>query len=272
MRDSVTIMVSKIHKRVNKNLKIKYFVFSVLSLFLNSCSYNLDVNDPVNLLWDKTGEKTDRLIIFLPGLYDTAEKFKEEAFFLSARKVGIKADMVSANVNVLHLVEEMMIKRIEMDVFDHAINNGYKNIWLVGVSLGGLNSLLFYQKHAKNLCGVVTLAPFVANEPLTNELQEAKNIKDWKPGSVENEGAFEQKLHFLWVWLQQATTKNKLNHIYLGYGKQDRYVEAIKLLQDILDKKNIVTVEGKHNWVTGRKIWQKQLSTRATTGLLKPCH
>lgn len=247
-----------------------YFM-GICAVILSACSVNLDVNKPVDLIWDKTGEKTDRLIIFLPGLYDTAEIFKDEAFFSIARKAGIKADMVSANVNVLHLVKNMMVKRIETDVLQQAKNNGYKNIWLVGVSLGGLNTLLFYSKHLGNICGVVTLAPFVANEPLTKELQAVKNIQHWEPVPLDKDLVFEQKLQFLWVWLKEQALKNKLDHIYLGYGDRDRYVEAIKLLQNILDKKNIVTVEGSHNWKTGQKIWRKQLSTRAETGLLKPC-
>ena len=128
---------------------IRNYLICGLAFVVSSCSLNLDVNEPVNLLWDKTGEKTDRLIIFLPGLYDTVEKFKDEAFFSSARKAGIKADMVSANVNVLHLVEEMMVKRIEMDVFDHARNNGYKNIWLVGVSPGWIKFIIILSKTCK---------------------------------------------------------------------------------------------------------------------------
>ena len=250
-----------------RNHLIYFFAFTLVS-----CHLIINVKEPVDLVWDKAAEKTDQLIIFLPGLYDTATKFKDEAFFSTARKAGVKADMVSANVNVLHLVEDMMIKRIETDVFLHARKNGYKNIWLVGVSIGGLNSLLFYRKHVKNICGVVTLAPFVANKSLTKELQNGNNIKDWKPGFGEFSLGFEQKLQVLWVWLQKQSTKENLKHIYLGYGKQDRFVEPIKLLQNILDKKNIVAVEGEHDWETGLKIWKKQLSTRSKTGLLKPCH
>ena len=216
-----------------------------------------DVNKPVDLLWSKTGKKTDSLIIFFPGLYDTADKFKDEKFFLIARKAGIKADMVSANINVFHLVNNMMIKRIETDVLQHAKEVGYKNIWLVGVSLGGLNSLLFYTKHERNICGVVTLSPFVANTPLIDDLKNAKEIKYWQPGSVDNKLTLEKKLRFLWVWLKQQSLNNNLKQIYLGYGKQDRFAEAIKLFENILDKNNIVYVEGEHNWETGQKIWQK---------------
>ena len=237
-----------------------------------SCSLNLDVNKPVDLLWDKSGVKNDSIIIFLPGLLDTAETFQEEQFFTIARKAGIKADMVAASIHIKHLIEEIMIERIEKDVFRYIKNEGYENIWLVGMSLGALNSLLFYQKYAKDICGVVTLAPYIADESLTQELQQAGRLDNWSPKSVENKKVLKQKLQFLWQWFQQQDSKNNLNHIYLGYGKQDRYLNSIMLLQNIIRKKNVIIVEGKHDWVTGQKIWRQQLLSRSKTGLLQPCH
>ncbi len=256
--------------RLGKRTKIVLMVIVTFSLI--TCALLIDVKKPVDLLWDKTGKKTDKLIIFFPGLYDTAEKFKDENFFSIARNAGITADMVSANVNFYHLAKEMMIERIEKDVFVHAKNSGYKNIWLVGVSLGGLNSLLFNIKHEKDICGVVTLAPYVANTSLIENLRNAKEVKNWMPDSDENKLALEKRLQFLWVWLKEKSSKNKLNNLYLGYGKQDRYIDAIKLFENILDKNHVVLVEGRHNWATGQKVWEKQLSSRLETGLLQPCN
>ncbi|MCK4865444.1 MAG: hypothetical protein KAT06_08420 [Gammaproteobacteria bacterium] len=252
--------------------KTKIVLMLMIALSLITCALFVDVKKPVELLWDKNSKKTDKLIIFFPGLYDTAEKFKDEEFFSIARKAGITADMVSANVNIFHLAKEMMIERIEMDVFEPAKISGYKNIWLVGVSLGGLSSLLFNIKHEQDICGVVTLAPYVANTPLIEDLSEVKEIKYWQPGSDENKLMLERRLQSLWIWLKDKSLNNDLKNIYLGYGKQDRYVGAIKFFEKILDKNHVVTVEGGHTWVTGQKIWQKQLSTRLKTGLLQPCN
>lgn len=247
-------------------------IFCVLVLICTSCSFNLDVNKPVEMIWDKTGKKVDSVIIFLPGLLDTAKIFEEEQFFSTARKAGITADMVAASINIRHLIEGMMIERIEKDIFRYLNNEGYKNIWLVGMSLGALNSLLFYQKYAKNICGVVMLAPFIADEDLTKELQQAGRIDKWVPKPTENKKVLKQKLQYLWQWLQQQESQNNLNQLYLGYGKEDKYKDSITLLQNILDKKNVIVVEGNHDWVTGRKIWQQQLSLRSKTGLLQPCN
>lgn len=251
-------------------MMMRVILICIVSLFANSCSHNFDVDKPVDLLWDKNGKKNHNLIIFLPGLYDTADTFKKEKFFAIARKAGIKADMVAASIHIGHLIKEMMLMRIETDIFQHAKDVGYDNIWLVGVSLGGLNSLLFYQKHKKDICGVVVLAPYLADEALTKELQQAGEIKNWQPKSAEKK-VLEQKLQSLWVWLKEQDSKNLLKQIFLGYGKQDRYIEAMKILQSTLDKKNITAVEGKHGWIAGRKIWQQQLISRTKSGLLQPC-
>ena len=48
-------------------------------------------------------------------------------------------------------------------------------------------------------------------------------------------------------------------------------MESIKLLQNILNKKNVIAIEGVHDWVTSRKLWQQQLLSRSETGLLQPC-
>ena len=100
----------------------------MISIFLVSCTFS--VTEPVDLLWDKFGEKTDRLIIFLPGLLDSALTFEEKEFFGLARKAGIKADMVAMSIHFGHLMEDKMVERVELDVFLDAKKQGYKNIWI----------------------------------------------------------------------------------------------------------------------------------------------
>lgn len=107
-------------------LRIKIYSILMVSFLLVSCTPSVDVNQPLELLWDKTGKKTDELIIFLPGLYDVAEIFKKERFFSVARKAGIKSDMVAASVHLDHLLQKKVIKRIEKDVFFPAMKQGYK--------------------------------------------------------------------------------------------------------------------------------------------------
>lgn len=251
---------------------IRNYLIVIFAASLSACSLNFNVNEPVDLIWDKLDKRSDRLIIFLPGLIDTAETFKEESFFSIARKAGIKADMVAASIHIGHLIKEKMISRLEIDVYNGAKNSGYKNIWLVGLSIGGLNSLLFHRKHMDDICGVVAIAPYIADSALRKDLQRAGSVENWKPKPTENMKIFNQKLQLLWTWLKQQNGKDNLKNIYLGYGKQDKFAKEISLLKNILNKKNVTLIDGEHNWASGQKIWQQQLITRAKTGLLKPCY
>ena len=90
---------------------------------LTSCALHVDVNKPVDLVWDKLGHKTDSLIIFLPGIYDEGEIFRKEQFFEIARKEGVKDDMVAASIHIDHILEKKVVKRIEKDIFNHSIIN-----------------------------------------------------------------------------------------------------------------------------------------------------
>jgi hypothetical protein len=259
--------------------RINFYLILMASFFLLSCTPRVDVKEPLELVWDKSGGETDQLIVFLPGLYDVAEKFKEEQFFSLARKEGIKADMVAASVHLDHLLENHVVERIERDVFTPALNLGYKNIWFVGVSLGGLNSLLFYKKHAGLICGVVLLAPYLGDKSITSAIQNAGGIKNWqpdqfdKPEQVKDKALVDLHIQNLWNWIKlDKKNGNKLKQVYLGFGSHDRYAKAHQIFTSFLDEKNVHTVNGEHNWKTGRKIWQQQLASRNKTGLLNSCN
>lgn len=251
---------------------VRLIVYSLFIFFCCSGCSRIDVDQPVKLAWDKTGKTTDSLIIFLPGLYDSADTFKEEKIFALARKAGIQADMVAAGVHLGHLIKQKMISRVEKDLFNHLKTMGYKNTWFVGMSLGALNSLLFYQRYEQQICGVVALSPYLADDELSAELKRAGNLQNWDATANASTKVVKQKLRSLWAWLQDKSANTTLDMFYLGYGKQDKFAESIGIFSSILNKKNIVAIEGGHDWETGRKVWQRQLASMKQTGLLQPCH
>ena len=249
--------------------RLKIFSIAVIPLFLLSCSLIFETNKPLSLLWDKAEKKSDKLIIFVPGLTDSVDKFKRESFLSDAREAGIKADMVAISINVGHLAERVMIPRIRKDVFRLIRNDGYKNIWIVGVSIGGLSTLVYLQHHEEDLCGVVVLAPFLADDRVIEEVRKFGSIKKWIPEVEKSKDSIDEQINSLWSWL---AGKSDFSNIYLGYGKQDRYIEGSQLLETFLEPSHVVSMDGEHDWVTGRKIWIEQLKTRSETGLLGSCN
>ena len=251
------------------SLSLKLLLVATISLILASCIATLNVTDPVDLVWNKSADKSESLIVFLPGLYDEAERFEEEDFFTIARKVGTRADMLAASIHVGHFVKNKMIERIEKDIFQNLPKDQYKNIWFVGLSLGGLNSLTYYSSHENELCGVVMLAPYLLNKRLAQEIEGVDGLKFKAPNLGAYDEVVEERIEALWRWLRE---KADLSKIYLAFGDKDVYAASHKVLAKLLDKKNVVEVEGKHNWKSARTMWQQQLLSRKETGLLQPCH
>lgn len=252
---------------MNSVLKILSVCF--ITLLISSCSLFVNVNEPLNLLWDKTGNKTENLIIFIPGLYDSQNKFKNELFFKTARDEAVDADLVAVNINVVHLADKMVGERIKKDVLNYVKNDGYKNIWVVGVSIGGLSSLVYLKNHGENICGVVVLAPYLGDDVLAEEMKQVGGLKNWVPDMGKLKDSIDVEVDTLWLWLAK---KNNFSNIYLGYGKQDDITIGSLTLESLLDKKNVVAIDGEHDWETGRKIWETQLKSRKVSGLLAACN
>ena len=252
---------------MNSIYKVLPVIF--LSFYLSSCSLFVDVKEPLHLLWNKTGKSTDNLIIFIPGLYDSHYKFKKEMFFKTARDEGVDADLVAVNINVVHLADEMVGERIKKDVLNYVKNDGYKNIWVVGVSIGGLSSLVYLKNHEENICGVVVLAPYLGDDVLSEEMKQVGGLKNWVPDMGKLKDSIDVEVDTLWLWLAK---RNNFSNIYLGYGKQDDITIGSLTLETLLDKKNVVAIDGEHDWETGRNIWEIQLKSRKETGLLAACN
>ena len=53
-----------------------------------------------------------------------------------------------------------MVDRLKEDVINPAKEKGYTKIWLVGISLGGLGSLLYAMEHPSDIEGMLVLAPY----------------------------------------------------------------------------------------------------------------
>ena len=194
---------------------------------------------------------------------------KTMAFFLLAREHGIKADLVAASVHVAHFLKGKVTERIDKDIFQLIDKEQYKNIWVVGLSLGGLNSLLVLKKYDKKLCGAITLAPYLLNKKLTDEFEKEDNSKGWMPSLGAYNDITEERIENVLVWLRTKADRSK---IYIGYGDKDVYGSGQEKLASLLINKNSIVVKGKHNWETGKRIWKQQLLTRQQTGLLQPCY
>jgi len=230
-------------------MKVQFILFITLfSLLLLcvACNHQQAVI-PLDLLWGakETGNKS--LIVFLPGVRDNKEDFFKKGLFSRLQQSGIKADMVAADLHLAYLENGSVVSRLYEDIIVPAQEQGYKKIWLVGISLGGLNALLYLKNRSDDICGLVLLSPYLGEEKISNEIIQAGGIENWQPLNTDELNDEEA----LWLWLKNA----RLDNVYLGTGSEDRFFPLHQQLSQQLPTKNTHVIKGGHRWPVWQELW-----------------
>lgn len=201
------------------------------------------------------GNKTS-LVVLLPGLADHMEDYEARGFIASARREGIAADMVAVDAHYGYYANRTILDRLHQDVIGPAKAWGYRHIWLVAISLGGLGSLLYASRFSGEITGLVLLAPFLGEAFVISEIAQAGGIREWSQSRI----AETDYQRTLWRWLKQYETGAAgLPALYLGYGDRDRFALAHRLLAEILPSERVLVTRGRHNWPTWKRLWERFL-------------
>jgi pimeloyl-ACP methyl ester carboxylesterase len=111
---------------------------------------------------------------------------------------------------------------------------GYRNIWLIGVSIGGMGSLLYLREYPEDISGVYVISPFLGYPPIASEIGAAGGLSKWEPGKYNEEKDWQR---MLWQWLK---TYSALKH---------------RLMADILPAEHVYRIKGAHTYKTFKALW-----------------
>lgn len=151
----------------------------LLAACLSSCAF---MNAPVPMPSVKDSLSTGQarcLFIFLPGAGDEAGHFVKHGFFESVRTRGLSADLVAANSTMGYYNTGVMPLRVHEDVVKPALTQPYEQTWVVGMSMGGMGTLLYTHEHEQLITGLFALAPFLGNG-VAQEVKAAGGLRSWK--------------------------------------------------------------------------------------------
>jgi len=202
------------------------------------------------------------LVVFLPGAGSLPGEFVREGFLREMQSRRIAADMLIADAHRGYYSQRTVLERIDADAIGPARAQGYRSIWLVGISLGGLGALLHEEALPGRVAGLVALAPYLGEERFIDGVAAAGGLANWRaPSQPAAEGAFESRL---WRWLQgyAASTgaASARPPLYLGYGLQDRFKDSNALLGAVLPPAQVFTTQGGHDWPAWRALWTGMLA------------
>lgn len=203
------------------------------------------------------GSAADRcLLLLLPGRGDGMDDFARAGFAETARRQGIEAQVVAVDAHMGYFRDRSVLRRLAEDVIEPARQRGVEEIWWVGVSLGGMASLLVLDEHPEAVDGVVLLAPFLGDGPMVDSVVTAGDLAVWRDDPVLPGGP-DDLWRRLWLDLQRRSEEAvDRPPIYLGFGDGDRYRAAHRVLAGALPEERVLVVRGGHDWDTWSRLWE----------------
>lgn len=233
--------------------------WAVLLVLLSGCAQLVPREPvaPVEVEWlvgDGRAGEGRRLIVFLPGRWSGVGEFGREGFGEMVQRLAPETDAVAVDLHLGYYKDRSAVVRLRSDVVAPARRAGYGEIWFVGTSLGGLGSLLYGLEEAGGVERFVLLAPFLGEEGIVNEIEQAGGLRAWEPGVIGEED-YQRKL---WSGMRGVALgqRGDFPEMWLGFGEGDRLARSNGFFaQEVLEGR-AVTVDGGHDWEAWRRLFE----------------
>jgi pimeloyl-ACP methyl ester carboxylesterase len=212
-------------------------------------------SDPMRVVHHRAPDPgPDRiLLVMLPGVGIEPEDFAAHGLVAAAQASGLPVDIAAARPELDLYLDGTIAGAVESAIVAPARQAGYRRIWLLGISLGGMGALLYAASALARVEGIILLAPFLGTPGIIAEVGRAGGLCAWQPGEI----AAKDGERALLAWLKDhVAALPPRPRLYLGYARGDRFVAGHALLADHLPAERVVVVEGAHDWESWGRLWQ----------------
>ncbi|MES2994354.1 MAG: alpha/beta hydrolase [Pseudomonadota bacterium] len=232
-------------------------------LLLGGCALWRPVTVPIGTLQlpAACAPRPDTLLVMLPGSWSRPEEFVEEGMVAAVRERGIAADIVIVDAHVGYYSDRSIAVRLQEDVIGPARARGYRQVWVLGISIGAFGALIHAEAQPGQVDGLVLLGPYLGQRIATEELRAQGGLQRWRaPVGELDRGDID---NIVWRWLQPyagaAQTPTQRPALYLGYGLDDRFRASDDLLAEALPPAQVFKEAGGHDWAPWRAAWGRAL-------------
>lgn len=203
-------------------------------------------------------------VILLPGAFMNAPQLISMGFARArdARRAAI--DLVILDADPARRAPQAIDRALSEVVAQTAHGAARRQIWIAGISLGGLLAIDHVAQHPGTVHGLCLIAPYPGTRPTLLQLAEADdaNADRRTPSAIgdDPEGR-------AWRWLRDRPERLP---VYLGYGVDDRFAAGIGQMAQYLAPDDLDAVPGAHDWPVWLALWERFLDRacfgRHTTG------
>lgn len=223
-----------------------------LGWLLGACSYLRSAQTPMPVVrFTKLGARSARgALVLLPGFGDRPETFEQRGFVAALRRHAPAYDVIAADAHFGYYRKRMLLPRLHADVVQPLRAEGYREIWLVGTSMGGFGSVAYARTHPDGITGLLLFAPYMGARSVVEEVQRV-GLCSYRPklaAKVEDGDSF-ARANF--DYLRREACEGGQVAVWLAVGEDDGLVKANRVLGAVLPADRFSVLPGGHGW----KVW-----------------
>lgn len=231
------------------------FLLASLTL-LGGCAAGGDIRKPVpTLLVPALRQPAQRVVVMLPGRGDDLDSLQRQDVARIIQQQWPDTDVVLTGLTMPYYRAGVAVSRLHDQVVAPLQEHGHRQVWLVGISLGGLGALLYDQAYPNQVHGMLLMSPYLGDRAIHKEIRDAGGLATWSPGPAQPMGpdTFQREL---WRYLQQwSTDPARTRTVWLAYGADERFRASIELVTPELPTSHVLMLPGHHDWA----LWKPAL-------------
>ena len=215
---------------------------------LAGCAARGDVTKPIPTQQVVAPGHAERVVVMLPGRGDDLGGLQKQDTAQLIQSEWPDADVVLTGLTMPYYTGGVAAKRLHDEVIAPLKARGYRQIWLAGISLGGMGALLYDHDYPGDVDGLLLLSPYLGKGDVQDEIREAGGVAAWQPGPAQPVGpkTFTREM---WRSIKQwSDHPARQNSVWVVYGEDERLRKPIELMTPQLPAPHVMMLPGHHNW------------------------
>lgn len=229
-------------------MRLSRLLALLATLLLAACSAGGDITRPIPKLFVPAARPAHRLVVVLPGRGDSLNSLAGSGIAQLIHRQWPDADVILTGLTMPFYLQGRATERLHDEVLVPAEARHYDQVWLAGISLGGMGALLYERAYPDAIDGMLLLSPYLGDRPIYRQIMAAGGLAKWQPGPAQPLGpdTFQREL---WRSIRRWSTHPVRTHsIWVAYGAQEPFADRIRLLGSQLPADHVFELPGHHDW------------------------
>lgn len=216
----------------------------LLALTAAGCALLRPAETPIASEYYHYDEANSALVVLLPGRGDGPGHFVRHGTVEQIRACRPGANILAVDSHFGYYRERIIEQRLREDIIGPARANGVRQVWIAGISMGGLGGLVYRQKNPADVDGVILMAPY---------LGDWDDLEVYLRGSPAARDGLDSD--FVEIWDAIETIPPQQTALALAFGEDDGFKRQHRWLADVVGEQRVVSSPGGHDWKTWKALW-----------------